>query len=72
MQRCLVTSTFVETEMFASAGFDDILYGYPLIEAHMKKNWELAGRLEEYHVMITNIESIHILLRHQPPPGKKW
>ena len=35
--RCLVTSTLVESEMYADAGFDDILYGYPLIESHMKR-----------------------------------
>ena len=37
LPRCLVTSTLVESEMYADAGFDDILYGYPLIESHMKR-----------------------------------
>jgi D-serine deaminase-like pyridoxal phosphate-dependent protein len=32
-----VTSTLVESEMFADAGFDDILYGYPLLKTHMKR-----------------------------------
>lgn len=67
-----MTSTFPETEMFASAGFDDLLYGYPLIEDHMKRNYDLTQRLEQYHVMITNMESIDILLKHEPPLGKKW
>lgn len=67
-----MTSSFVESEMYADAGYDDILYGYPLIPSHMKKNYELTQRLEEYHLMITNKETVDILLRHDPPPGKKW
>lgn len=68
----LVTSTFRESEMFADAGFDDILYAYPLIEAHMERNLKLADRLEDYHVMIANREGLETLLQHDPPSGKKW
>ena len=58
--------------MFAEAGFDDILYAYPLIEAHMQRNWKLTDSLENYHVMIANCEGLETLLKHEPPAGKKW
>lgn len=29
-KRCIVVSTLAEAEFYANAGFDDILYGYPL------------------------------------------
>ena len=58
--------------MYADAGFDDILYGYPLLESHMERNFMLAERLDKYHVMVTNMETVDVLLRHDPPKGKKW
>ncbi|TRY73948.1 hypothetical protein TCAL_15709 [Tigriopus californicus] len=71
-RRGLVTSTLVESEMYANAGFDDILYGYPILSTHMQRNLKLAQKLESYHLMVTNKESIQILLANPPPPGKKW
>ena len=68
----LVTSTFQESELFANAGFDDILYAYPLIEAHMERNSRLADKLEDYHLMVANREGLDALLKHDPPRGKKW
>ena len=40
--RGLVVSTLSEAEFFAEAGFDDILYGYPLMAHHMERNYNLA------------------------------
>ena len=28
--------------------YDDILYGYPLLESHMKRNYALTEKLKEY------------------------
>ena len=39
--------------MYADAGFDDILYGFPLIQAHMDRVSALTARLEMFHVMVT-------------------
>ena len=71
-KRCLVTSTFNESEMYANAGFDDILYGYPLLESHMKRNYALTEKLKEYHVMVVNFKGVEILRKTPPPPSKKW
>ena len=70
--RGLVVSTLAEAEFFAEAGFEDILYGYPLMEHHMARNFNLAQKLNEYHVMIANDVSVDVLMRTDPPVGKKW
>ena len=67
--RGLVTSTFAESQMFADAGFDDILYGYPLLEAHMTRNYQLAEQLNEYHLFVTNMESGRDPLQICPTKG---
>ena len=71
-KRCIVTSTLNECEMYAEAGFDDILYGFPLLQAHMKRNYKLTAALDEYHVMVSNMEGADILLSATPPPNKRW
>ena len=67
-----MVSTLIEAEMYADAGFDDILYGYPLLAVDMKRNFKLAEKLENYHVMINNKEGAETLMSHKPPSGKKW
>lgn len=37
-KKCLIVSTLNEDELYANAGFEDILYGYPLLKSHMKRN----------------------------------
>jgi len=58
--------------MLAAAGFDDILYGYPLAKHHMKRNLSLANQLENYHLMVTCVEAVEILAKAQTPKNKKW
>ena len=48
------------------------MYGYPLMEHHMERNFELAKALDEYHVMLANDYSVDVLLKWDPPAGKKW
>ena len=58
--------------MYAENGFDDILYGYPLSEHHMDRNFQLTEKLHQYHVFINSFKSLDILLSHEPPKNKKW
>ena len=58
-----------EAELYANNGFDDILYGYPLLEQHMSRNFELTLNLEQYHVMINSLKCLETLLGHDPPKG---
>ena len=67
--RCIVVSTLNEAELYSNNGFDDILYGYPLLEQHMARNFELTRNLEQYHVMINSLKSLETLLGHDPPKG---
>ena len=70
--RCIVVSTLTEAEMYAEAGFDDILYGYPLLPGHMPRNYQLCQNLDAYHLMINNVEGALTLANTAPPNGKKW
>ena len=70
--RCIVVSTLTEAEMYAEAGFDDILYGYPLLPGHMPRNYQLCQNLDAYHLMINNVEGATTLANTAPPNGKKW
>ena len=47
--------------MYADAGFEDILYGFPYIAAHQQRAWNLRERLEEFHLMVslTSFERIY-------------
>ena len=71
-KKCLVVSTLNEAELYANAGFEDILYGYPLLKSHMKRNYLLTQKLNEYHVIVVNMEGVDILCETTPPPNKKW
>ena len=67
-----MVSTLTEAEMYAQAGFDDILYGYPLLAQHMRRNYQLCQMLDAYHLMINNVEGVCSLANYAPPDGKKW
>jgi len=71
-RRKIVTSTLVESEMYADAGFEDILYGFPYIAAHQQRAWKLRQRLEEFHLMVANLETAKELANCAPPEGKTW
>ena len=38
--------------MYADAGFEDILYGFPYIASHQARAWKLRERLNEFHLMV--------------------
>ena len=58
--------------MYADAGFDDILYGFPFIQSHLDRVWRLTQRLDMFHIMVTNMEMCQYLVQNSPPPDKKW
>ncbi|KAK7083660.1 hypothetical protein SK128_013971 [Halocaridina rubra] len=68
----IVTSTIDECEFYADHGFDDILYGYPLIAHHMPRISALTRRLEKFHVMVDSKLAVETLIASQPPTGKTW
>ena len=58
--------------MYADAGFDDILYGFPFIPSHLERVIVLAERLEVFHLMVTTMEMCHYLDTNPLPGGKPW
>ena len=46
-RRGIVTSTLVECNMYADAGFDDILYGFPFVPSHFERVHALTQVREE-------------------------
>ena len=71
-KRKIVTSTLTECEMYADAGFEDILYGFPYIQSHQERAWKLRERLAEFHLMVASLTSAKDLASHAPPKGKTW
>ena len=87
-RRGIVTSTIVECDMYADAGFDDILYGFPFVQSHFERVYSLTEvnirpdrslvlvlvlqRLTEFHLMVTNMSMCRYLSERDPPPGRQW
>ncbi|PNF15335.1 D-serine dehydratase [Cryptotermes secundus] len=71
-RRCIVTSTLHEAEMYANNGFEDILYGYPLIPFHLQRCYDLRSKLQQFHVMVNNCDIVTTLNKTEPPAGKRW
>ena len=70
-KRRVVSSTMAETEMLVKAEFDNILYGVPLVESHLKRNFDFMNRLNSYHVFVNNFSALESMLKFEPPK-KKW
>ena len=58
--------------MYADAGFEDILYGFPFIPSHLERVAKLTSRLEMFHTMVTSREMCQYLANNNPPEGKSW
>jgi D-serine deaminase-like pyridoxal phosphate-dependent protein len=67
--RGIVVSTLAEAEFYADAGFDDILYGYPLTPEKIPRCLALANRLEQFHVFTDNEVIIDALAQNHNPKG---
>ncbi|XP_023329119.1 D-serine dehydratase [Eurytemora carolleeae] len=71
-RRKIVTSTLLECEMYAKSGFEDILFGFPLIPQHLPRVYKLRSQLDAFHVMVANLEICIFFQDSTPPQGKKW
>ena len=71
-KRCISVSTLAEAEFYASGGYDDITYAYPLSPDKVAQAADLSSRLQEFHVLIDNQVILEALLSHPLPEGKKW
>ena len=69
---CSITIIVLQCEMYADAGFDDILYGFPFIPSHLERVFRLTSRLEMFHMMVTSEEMCQYLASNEPPEGKSW
>jgi len=64
--------TLHEVEHLANNGFDDILYGFPLIKENMPWISKLAMRLSNFYLTVDNWEAVCALKDVAPPSGKTW
>ncbi|XP_044183353.1 D-threo-3-hydroxyaspartate dehydratase-like isoform X3 [Acropora millepora] len=69
---CISVSTLSEAEFYASAGYDDITYAYPLSPDKIPQASQLLSRLEKFHVLIDNLVVLKSLVNNPPKEGKKW
>ncbi|XP_020613028.1 uncharacterized protein LOC110051334 isoform X2 [Orbicella faveolata] len=70
-KRCISVSTLAEAEFYASGGYDDITYAYPLSPDKVPQASQLLVRLEKFHVLVDNYVILDALTA-SPPKGKKW
>lgn len=70
-KRCISVSTLAEAEFYASGGYDDITYAYPLSPDKVLQASQLLVRLEKFHVLVDNYVILDALTA-SPPKGKKW
>merc|ERR1711970_1217849 len=71
-QKCIMSRTLDEVEYLANSGFDDILYGFPLIKQNIPRIRKLAGRLSSFHITVDNCDAVCALKDASPPSGKVW
>ncbi|XP_063223800.1 D-serine dehydratase-like isoform X2 [Bacillus rossius redtenbacheri] len=72
-KRKIVACTLNDAQFFSQHGFDDILYGFPLLAQHIPRCASLANKLDEFHVMVDNGEVVKSLTSSTLlQPGKKW
>lgn len=70
-KRCISVSTLAEAEFYASGGYDDITYAYPLSPDKVPQASQLLVQLEKFHVLVDNYVILNALTA-SPPKGKKW
>ncbi|KAL9958451.1 hypothetical protein ACROYT_G035463 [Oculina patagonica] len=70
-KRCISVSTLADAEFYASDGYDDITYAYPLSPDKVPQATQLLLRLDKFHVLIDNYVILDALTA-APLEGKKW
>lgn len=73
-RRKITTSTLAECDFYADAGYDDILFAYPITADKTTRCGELVNRLEEFHVLLSSLDGLQCLrdAAHRLKPGKVW
>lgn len=76
-KRRICVSTVDEAEFFSKAGFEDILYAYPITDSKVERCKELAENMEMFHVMIDSEAGFKSLADNplglkDGAEGKKW
>jgi len=61
-----------EVEYLAKNGFDDIVYGFPLIRENIPTIFKLTDKLSSFHFTIDNFDAVCDLRETVPPNGKIW
>ncbi|XP_025945508.1 uncharacterized protein LOC112977401 [Apteryx rowi] len=71
-RRGIVVSTLAEARFFAAAGFDDILYAYPLPAGRLEECAALAERLDAFQVLLDSPGGLALLRQRPLASGKRW
>ncbi|NWY04560.1 DSD1 dehydratase, partial [Nothoprocta ornata] len=71
-RRGIAVSTLAEARFFAAAGFDDILYAYPVGGARLAECAALAERLDAFQVLLDSAAGLALLRGRPLAAGKRW
>ncbi|XP_053386323.1 D-threo-3-hydroxyaspartate dehydratase-like [Mercenaria mercenaria] len=72
-KRKVVVSTIDEAIFYADNGFEDIIWGSPIVKERISKRLiNLANRLEEFHVMVDSLQGLKGLIATPLKEGKQW
>ncbi|OWF36468.1 uncharacterized protein LOC110441658 [Mizuhopecten yessoensis] len=71
-KKCLVVSTLDEAEFYASHGFDDILYAYPITQHKLGRCRRLGEKLDKFHMMFESPEGLESLKTSPRGNDRKW
>jgi len=71
-QKRVMCRSLHEVEYLANNGFDDILFGFPLIKQNIPRIMKIAERLSSFHLTVDNWDAVCALKDTTPPSGKAW
>merc|ERR1711942_319277 len=71
-QKRVMCRSLHEVEHLANNGFDDILYGFPLLKTDLPRITKLAEKLTSLHLTVDNCDTLCALKAAEPPAGKTW
>jgi len=71
-QKGVMCRSLYEVEYLAKNGFDDILYGFPMMRQNIPKLYKLAERLSKFYLLVDSFDAVLALNETAPPSGKTW
>lgn len=72
-KRKIVVSTIDEAIFYADNGFEDILWGSPVVKERISKRLvNLANRMEEFHVMVDSLQGLTGIIDTPLEDGNHW